>query len=282
MLTIRAHAKINLSLDIVGKRKNGYHDLCSVMQSIRLADEVTLRRAKEITVRTDLHFLPSDDRNIAWKAARLFFDEINSQEGVSIQIRKRIPVGGGLGGGSADAAAVLMGLNRMHGYPVSFDRLLEIGLSCGADIPFCLTGGTCLAEGLGEILTPLPSLSHCQILLLRPKFPLSTKKIFSLVDVENIKRHPDTAQIINALRCRNTQGVIAGLYNTLEEFVPRPEIAEYKKLLLDAGADTALMTGSGSVVYGIFRNFEKAALAKELFTKHGLRPCLTAPIASVF
>ena len=282
MLTIRAHAKINLSLDIVGKRENGYHDLCSVMQSIRLADEVTLRRAKDISVRTDLHFLPNDDRNIAWKAAKQFFDEIGSTDGISIQIRKRIPVGGGLGGGSADAAAVLMGLNRMHGYPVPFDRLLEIGLSCGADIPFCMTGGTCLAEGLGEILTPLPSLSHCHILLLRPKFPLSTKKIFSLVDIDKIKRHPNTEQIVNALRCRNTGGVLSALYNTLEEFVPRPEIAEYKKLLLDAGADTALMTGSGSVVYGIFRNFEKATLAKDLFAKLGLRPCLTTPVSSIF
>lgn len=282
MLTLRAHAKINLSLDIVGKRENGYHDLCSVMQSIRLADEVTLRRSKDITVKTDLHFLPSDDRNIAWKAARLFFDEIGSDDGISIHIRKKIPVGGGLGGGSADAAAVLMGLNRLYGFPVSFARLLEIGLSCGADIPFCMTGGTCLAEGLGEILTPLPSLSHCHILLLRPKFPLSTKKIFSLVEIDKIKRHPDTEAIVNALRCRNTQGAISGLYNTLEEFVPRPEIAEYKALLLEAGADTALMTGSGSVVYGIFRNLEKATLAKDLFTKHGLRPCLTTPIASVF
>ena len=282
MLTLRAHAKINLSLDIVGKRDNGYHDLCSVMQSIRLADEVTLRRSKDIAVKTDLHFLPSDDRNIAWKAARLFFDELGSDDGISIHIRKKIPVGGGLGGGSADAAAVLMGLNRLYGFPVSFARLLEIGLSCGADIPFCMTGGTCLAEGLGEILTPLPSLSHCHILLLRPKFPLSTKKIFSLVEIDKIKRHPDTEAIVNALRCRNTQGVISGLYNTLEEFIPRPEIAEYKALLLEAGADTALMTGSGSVVYGIFRNLEKATLAKDLFTKHGLRPCLTTPIASVF
>ncbi len=282
MIHIRAHAKINLSLDIIGKRANGYHDLCSVMQSIRLSDEVTLCPHKEIRVQSDLKFLPGDDRNIAWRAARLFLDEIGTSDGISIQIRKHIPVGGGLGGGSADAAAVLMGLNRMYGFPVAFTRLLEIGLACGADVPFCMTGGTCLAEGLGEVLTPLPPLPHCHILLLRPRFPLSTKKIFSMVDVKKIEHHPDTRGLINSLHNRDIKGVLVRLYNGLEAFVPRPEIAEYKKLLLEEGADAALMTGSGSVVYGVFLSAEKAAAAKERFAKMGLRPCLTSPIASIF
>ena len=180
MIKIRAHAKINLSLDIVGKRENGYHDLSMVMQSIRLADEITLKPQKDISVQSDLKFLPCDDRNIAYRAARLFLEEIGSVSGIGIQIKKQIPVGGGLGGGSADAAAVLMGLNRMFGFPVSFERLLEIGLACGADVPFCMTGGTCLAEGLGEKLTVLPPMPNCHILLLRPQFPLSTKKYSAL------------------------------------------------------------------------------------------------------
>ena len=282
MIKIRAHAKINLSLDVVGKRENGYHDLCMVMQSIRLYDEIILRPQKDISVRCDLKFLPCDDRNIAYRAARLFMEEIRSGDGVQIQIRKQIPVGGGLGGGSADAAAVLMGLNRMYGFPVPFERLLDIGLACGADVPFCMTGGTCLAEGLGEKLTPLPPMPNCHILLLCPKFPLSTKKIFSLVDMQKIKFHPDTQGLINALSNRDLEGVSVRLYNCLEAFVPRPEIAEYKKLLLAADADAALMTGSGSVVYGIFRSLEKATAAKEKFAKMRLRPCLTSPIATIF
>ena len=282
MIKIRAHAKINLSLDIVGKRENGYHDLCMVMQSIRLADEITLKPQKDISVRCDLKFLPSDDRNIAYRAARLFMEEIGTNAGIGIQIKKQIPVGGGLGGGSADAAAVLMGLNHMHGFPVPFERLLEIGLSCGADVPFCMTGGTCLAEGLGEKLTALPPMPHCHILLLRPQFPLSTKKIFSLVDMQKINFHPDTKGIINALHNRDLEGISVRLFNCLEDFVPRPEITEYKRLLLAENADAALMTGSGSVVYGIFRSLEKATVAKEKFAKMGLRPYLTAPISTIF
>ncbi|MBQ7032356.1 MAG: 4-(cytidine 5'-diphospho)-2-C-methyl-D-erythritol kinase [Clostridia bacterium] len=282
MLSIRAHAKINLSLDIIGKRPDGYHDLSSVMQSIRLHDEVTLRSQKEITVRCDLRFLPCDNRNIAWKAARLFMDELQTDDGIGIQIKKHIPVGGGLGGGSADAAAVLMGLNRMYGFPVTFDRLLQLGLACGADVPFCMTGGTCLAEGLGERLMPLPSMPHCHILLLRPRFSLSTKKMFGLVDVKKIKHHPDTRGLINALNNRDAEGVTVRMFNCLEAFAPRLEIREYKQLLLDEGAKAALMTGSGSVVYGIFSSFEKAASAKERFSAMGLRPCLTAPVPSIF
>lgn len=282
MIKLRAHAKINLSLDIIGKRPDGYHDLCSIMQSIRLFDEVTLRPHKEISVQSDLTFLPNDERNIAWRAARLFFDEIASAEGVFIHLKKRIPVGGGLGGGSADAAAVLIGLNRMYGFPVPFARLLEIGLMCGADVPFCMTGGTCLAEGLGERLTPLAPMPHCHILLVRPRFPLSTKKIFSLVEMDKITKHPDTNGLVNALWCRDLDGVLDRMYNTLEAFVPREEIAEYKALLLKEGADAALMTGSGSVVYGIFRTREKAEAALERFTALGLRPCLTTPVSSIF
>lgn len=282
MISIRAHAKLNLSLDILGRREDGYHDLCSVMQSIRLSDEVLLSPAPEISVRTDLSFLPADDRNIAWKAARLFMETIGSRDGVAIQIRKHIPVGGGLGGGSADAAAVLMGLNRLYSYPLSFSRLSELGLSCGADVPFCMTGGTCLAEGLGEKLTLLPPLPHCHILLLRPRFPLSTKKIFSLVKMESIKDHPDTAGLVAALENRDLSGVLSRLHNTLEAFVPRPEILTYKEKLLKCGAAAALMTGSGSVVYGIFYSRDKAFEAKETFARMGLRPCLTTPVASIF
>lgn len=282
MIKIRAHAKINLSLDIVGKRENGYHDLCMVMQSIRLADEITLKPQKDISVKCDLRFLPCDDRNIAYRAARLFMEEIGASSGIGIEIKKQIPVGGGLGGGSADAAAVLMGLNRMHGFIVPFERLLEIGLACGADVPFCMTGGTCLAEGLGEKLTALPPMPHCHILLLRPQFPLSTKKIFSLVDLQKIHFHPDTKGIINALHNRDLEGISVRLFNCLEEFVPRPEIAEYKRLLLAENADAALMTGSGSVVYGIFHSLEKATAAKEKFANMGLRPYLTTPISAIF
>ena len=282
MIKMRAHAKINLSLDVISKRPDGYHNLSMIMQSIRLSDELILRPCPEIRIQNDLHFLPADEKNIAFRAARLFFDTIGSQDGISIEIKKHIPVGGGLGGGSADAAAVLMGLNRMYGYPLSFEKLLELGLRCGADVPFCMTGGTCLAEGLGEKLTPLPALPSCNILLLRPRFPLSTKRMFSLVDVSAIPHHPDMQGMINALQNRNMTGILNGMFNSLESLVPRPEIREYKKLLLEEGADASLMTGSGSVVYGIFLSDEKAKKAKEKFARMGLRPCLTAPTATIF
>lgn len=282
MSTIRAYAKINLTLDIVGKRTDGYHSLRSVMQSIGLYDEITLAKQEEFSVQSDLRFLPCGEQNIAWKAARLFMDEIKSGDGVGIQIKKHIPVGGGLGGGSADAAAVLVGLNRMYGFPVSRDRLLALGLQCGADVPFCMTGGTCLAEGLGEILTPLPPMPDCRILLVCPRFPLSTKKIFSLVDMKKVKHHPDTQGVIRALKNQDVDSVLIRLFNCLEAFVPRPEIKEYKKLLLDQGATAALMTGSGSVVYGIYTEEEKARAAKEFFSKLGLRSYLTNPVSAIY
>ncbi len=282
MITLKAHAKINLSLDIIGKREDGYHDLCTVMQSIKLADDITLRHAHEISVCCDLKFLPCDDRNIAWRAAKLFMDEISSHSGVSIQIRKRIPVGGGMGGGSADAAAVLMGLNKLYHYPVPFTRLTELGLMCGADVPFCMTGGTCLAEGLGEILTPLSPLPHCYILLIKPRFSQSTKKLFSRVSMQKITCHPDTHGLINSLHNRDLKGICVRLYNVLETFTDKPEIENYKVLLRQCGALGVLMTGSGSVVYGIFHSFEKAKDAREIFSKLPVHTYITTPVSSIF
>ena len=282
MITLSAHAKINLSLDIVGKREDGYHNLCTIMQSIKLADEITLRRARDISVYCDLKFLPRDDRNIAWRAAKLFMDEIGSNGGVSIHIRKRIPVGGGMGGGSADAAAVLMGLNKIHGFPIPFDRLKELGLMCGADVPFCMTGGTCLAEGLGEILSPLPALPHCYILLVKPRFSQSTKKLFSRVSMKEIAYHPDTRGLVNALHNRDLNGVCVRLYNVLEHFTERHEIENYKSILRQNGAAGVLMTGSGSVVYGIFRSYEKAQTAREIFAKFPVHTHITNPVSSIF
>ncbi len=282
MLKIRAHAKINLALDVVGKRPDGYHNLKMVMQSIRLSDEILLRPADEISVQSDLGFLPCDERNIAFRAARLFFEEIKSTDGIFIQIKKHIPVGGGLGGGSADAAAVLMGLNRLYNYPVSYEKLLTIGLACGADVPFCMTGGTCLAEGLGERLTLLPPMPLCHILLLRPRFSVSTKKIFGLVNMETIPHHPDMDKLLDAVKNRNLKGILPGMFNSLESLVDRPEIAEYKSLLLKEGADSAMMTGSGSVVYGIFMNEDTARRAKDTFLRLGLRPVLTTPTTAIF
>lgn len=282
MITIKAHAKINLSLDIVGKRPDGYHDLCSVMQSVKLADDISIRRAREISVFCDLKFLPCDERNIAFRAAKLFFDTLHTTDGASIHIRKRIPVGGGMGGGSADAAAVLMGLNKLHGYSIPFEKLLELGLSCGADVPFCMTGGTCLAEGLGEILSPLPALPHCHILLVRPRFSQSTKQVFSRVNLKEIKCHPDTKGLLNALNNRDLKGVCVRLFNVLEPFVQKKEIENCKSILRQNGAAGVLMTGSGSVVYGIFHSFEKAMSARESFARLSLQTHLTAPISSIF
>ncbi|MDD6308848.1 MAG: 4-(cytidine 5'-diphospho)-2-C-methyl-D-erythritol kinase, partial [Clostridia bacterium] len=279
MIEIKAHAKLNLSLDVVGKRPDGYHNLCSIMQSVRLADDITIRRNPDISILCDAKYVPMDQQNTAYRAAKLFLDEAKQDGGVSIRIRKRIPVGGGMGGGSADAAAVLMGMNKLFGYPFSFKKLKEIGLRCGADVPFCMTGGTCLAEGLGEILTPLPAMPRCSILLVRPRFPLNTKQMFSGVKMDAITCHPDTEGIINAVYNRDLKGICDRMYNNLEAFVPRKEIAIYKELLQKNDAMGALMTGSGSVVFGIFSSFEKARIAAEAFRALPVHTYITTPLA---
>lgn len=266
----KAYAKINVSLDVVGKREDGYHNLKSVMQSVSLYDKVFINTSYDgIKIKTNLPYLPCDERNIAYKAAKLFFEEINEKPHADIYIEKKIPMGAGLGGGSADAAAVLSGLSKMYENNISPERLEQIGLMCGADVVFCMRGGTHLAEGVGEILTPLPPMPKCFILLVKPALSISTKTVFQNFSLSMCDYHPDTDGIISALEIGDINSVSVRAYNVLEKAVNMryKNLDVYKSELLTFGALGSCMSGSGSAVFGIFDNEKQAKKAAAHFKK---------------
>ncbi|MBE7020735.1 MAG: 4-(cytidine 5'-diphospho)-2-C-methyl-D-erythritol kinase [Ruminococcaceae bacterium] len=270
---IKANAKINLSLDIVSKRENGYHNLKMIMHTVNLCDDIILSEnsAGEYSLKTNLKYLPNDGRNILYKAYKAFYDEVKIKpQGFSVNLIKRIPVCAGLGGGSSDAAAELLFLNKYHNNPLDIPSLLKVGERVGADVPFCIMGGTCLAEGTGEILTPLPPLPECPIIILKPQNKgLSTKDIFSKVNIGEIKYHPDTDGIIKALNEGDLSGIAKRMYNVLEDYsVPEsPDIEEFKQALIMEGAIGSLMSGSGNAVFGLFNDTETAKKALKSLKK---------------
>jgi 4-diphosphocytidyl-2-C-methyl-D-erythritol kinase len=264
--TNNAYAKINLSLDILGTLDNGYHSLRMVMQSISLYDVVTIKKAESgITITTNLPYLPTNENNICYKAAKKFFDYTNIKSGISIDISKRIPVGAGLGGGSSNAASVLKLLNKVFETNLSLKELCAIGATIGADVPFCVLGGTRLAEGFGEKLSPLPKMPKYTILLVKPSFSLSTKAIYDLYDKQENITHPDTDKLIHGLKNNSIYEICEGMGNVLEETVisEYSVIQEIKDELLNLGAINAQMSGSGPTVFGIFDSFEQAQSAKK-------------------
>lgn len=238
-----------------------------VMQTVSLCDDisVTLRSDSSVSVGTNLHYLPRDDRNIAVKAAKAFFAKTGmTDRGADIGIVKRIPVCAGMGGGSSDGAAVLRALNSLTGNPLTLRELEDLGGSLGSDIPFCIAGGTALAEGRGEILTQLPQIPDCFFVIAKPRFSVSTPELFSRLDLCSIKYHPDTQGIINSLKSGDLKGICLRLYNVFENVLPaKPDdIPSIKNTLLDFGALGALMTGTGSAVFGIFDSEDKAIAAR--------------------
>ena len=257
-ITVSANAKINLFLDITGKRPDGYHNISSVMHSLDLHDSINLssNNTGEITITSTHPYIPKDERNIAYKAAAKFLSEINSQKGVSINIVKRIPIGGGLGGSSTDGAAVLQGLNYIFGKPFSEEELIKIGASLSADIPFCLKKGAALCEGIGEILTPLPTFTCCYVAIINPRFSLNTKMMYERYDNETDVSHPSPASMMDALKNNSVEDAAKCLYNAFEPpaISINSAIGAFKERLLAEGAKGALMSGSGSCVYGLFDN----------------------------
>ena len=252
----KAYGKINLTLDVLGLRPDGYHDLKSVMQTVSLQDDVVLElgTGKEWSVICGREDIPNDERNIAWKAAKVFFDAVGSDpKGLSIRITKRIPSGAGMGGGSADGAAVLRALNRHYGLPFSPIALAELGAKVGSDVPFCVLGGTAMAEGRGERLRQLPAMPHCAMVLCKPDFSVSTPVLFRKLDQVPIARHPDNDAMEAAL-CAGDLGEIArNIRNVFEPVVSadHPEIVHIKSIYEACGALACQMTGSGSVVFAI-------------------------------
>lgn len=278
--TQKAYAKLNISLDVTDKRPDGFHNMVMVMQSISLADDIriTLNNTGIVRARTSLHFIPNDERNLAVKAAVRYLKEMgDSRHGAEIEIIKRVPVGAGMGGGSSDAAAVLRGMNALFDRQVSGARLVEISGDIGSDVPFCVAGGTALAEGRGEILTPLPDFPACAFVVCKPEFSISTPELFKKLDMQKTHHHPDTAGIIEALHAGALQPLCRRMFNVFESVDDRRmrDVARIKSALLDNGALGAVMTGTGSAVFGIFADEDSASRACDAL-KNDIPFCCTA------
>lgn len=264
-----APAKLNLTLDVLGKREDGYHDMKMIMQSVSLADAVTVtvEEGEGIALETNAGFLPTDRRNLAVAAALALQEATGADLGrITIKLEKKVPVCAGMAGGSSDAAAVLRCLNRALGLGLSLGDLAVIGARVGSDVPYCVLGGTALAEGRGELLTPLPALPQCWVVLAKPDFPISTPELFARLDGQRLRCHPDTAGAIAALEQGDLQGVVRRLFNVFEEVLPsarRRVVEELKRTLLQHGAMGACMSGTGPTVFGLFEDEEGARAAAE-------------------
>jgi len=265
MKEVKAYAKLNLTLDILGKRPDGYHDMRMIMQEISLCDTLQIlpTETAEIRLQSNLSYLPCDRSNIVVKAAELFFRETGKQPlGLDVTMEKQIPVCAGMAGGSSDGAAMLRYLRDRLTPDMSREELECIGALVGSDVPFCLRGKTALAEGRGEILTDLPPMPDCTILICKPEFPISTPELFAQVRAKKLRLHPDTAGAMEALRAGDLAGIAHRLYNVFEDVLPKryKKVWELKQQMLSLDAMGACMTGSGPTVFGIF---EDAARAEE-------------------
>lgn len=262
MLTIEARAKVNLTLDILGKRADGYHEVEMVMQSLDLSDSLTFRRQETgITLLGNVPGLPEDARNLVYQAADLLKRRFGVREGIFIEITKRIPIAAGLGGGSSDAAAALVGLNEYWNLGLEPDVLCALGAKIGSDVPFCIEGGTMLARGRGEILEKLAPLPPCYIVLAKPQASVSTAWVYQKYQPEKVGSHPDTKGIIHCLQRGDLAGVCARLSNVLESVTVEKyeEISVLKKRMRDLGAQASLMSGSGPTVFAVTPDEERAS-----------------------
>ena len=273
-LELKALGKINLGLDILGRRENGYHDVRMVMQTVYLYDKVTLEKTREpgIEICTNLGFLPVNENNIAYKAADLMIREFGIQEGMRITLEKHIPVAAGMAGGSSNAAAVLFGMNRMFSLGLSDEELKNRGVTLGADVPYCIMRGTVLAEGIGEILTPLPAMPKCYVLIAKPPLSASTKTVYEKIDEEGILWHPDIDGILAGLNEGNLEKIAGSMGNVLEQVMLKdyPVLNQIKDTMKQAGAMNAMMSGSGPTVFGIYESRSTAKVAAERLRNTGL------------
>jgi 4-diphosphocytidyl-2-C-methyl-D-erythritol kinase len=260
-----AYAKINLTLDVLGKRDDGYHDLKTVMQTISLRDdiEIDVGTQESWTLSCDKPGIPCDERNLAWKAARVYCDTLNKDpEGLAIRITKRIPSQAGLGGGSADAAAVLRALNRHFGSPLSIWALAELGAQIGSDVPFCVVGGTVMCEGRGERMRKLPDMPDCVVVVCKPEFSISTPELYRVIDGQEIARRPDHQAMESALLSGDLLKLGQNLCNVFDPVVTADhlELNYIKSIFHSYGSVGHQMSGSGSAVYCLVSEFELAAV----------------------
>lgn len=273
-VSMRAYAKINLGLDVVRRLENGYHEVRMVMQSIDLYDKINIYKnnTKDIRIKTNLGFLPTGPDNLVYKAANLLRTEFGIADGVDIDLFKFIPVSAGMAGGSTDAAAVLQGINKMFSLKLSDKELMERGATLGADIPYCIMGGTALAEGIGERLTKLNNCPECYVVIGKPGVSVSTKYVYQNLVLDENTKHPDIDGIITSINEGNIYGVAERMGNVLETVteVAHPIIKEIKDMMITEGAINSLMSGSGPTVFGIFDDIDKANHCKEVLWKKGM------------
>ncbi len=268
-LSLKAYGKINLGLDVLRRREDGYHDVRMIMQTVGIFDRVDLVRTEQagIQVETNLYYLPTNENNLVYKAAKLLMDEFQVQDGIQIRLQKFIPVAAGMAGGSSDAAAVLFGINKMFGLGLSTEELMKRGVKIGADVPYCILRGTALSEGIGEVLTKLPPVPQCQVLVAKPGINVSTKFVYENLHANELKpeEHPDIDAIIRAIENRDIFGIADNLGNVLETVTIKeyPIIQEIKDAMLESGAIGSLMSGSGPTVFGLFTNPAAAQAAYE-------------------
>lgn len=273
-IKVKALAKVNLGLDILRKREDGYHDVRMIMQTIHLYDQLEIKKTNEpgIHITANLYFLPTDENNLIYKAAKLMQDTYRLEQGVDVNLQKHIPVAAGMAGGSTDAAAVLYGMNELFALKLKRKKLMELGVSIGADVPYCLMRGTALAEGIGEQLKSLPPMPKCPVLIAKPAVSVSTKFVYEHLKLDENTVHPDINAQLAALSKGDLKGVAAHMGNLLETVtIPAyPVIDEIKRCMLENGAINAMMSGSGPTVFGLFEDEGIAKKALETMRETGL------------
>lgn len=280
-MMMRSYAKVNITLDVLRRREDGYHEVKMIMQTVGLYDIVRVRRQKiGIQVDVNLPYVPTDGRNLAAKAAKVFFEKTGIHGGARIGLEKHIPVAAGLAGGSGNAAAVLLALNQLYLAGLTGEQLAEMGLEIGADVPYCIYGGTMLAEGIGEKLTKLPAMPQCYIVLVKPLVSVSTKKVYEALDMKRVMEHPDTNGVIQALGQGDIKGISIRMFNVLQQVTEQlhPQIAEIRNRLMEFGADGTIMSGSGPTVFGVFESRETAGQAYREMRQHYRETFLTETV----
>ena len=273
-ILLKALAKINLGLDVVRRREDGYHEVRMIMQTIHLFDQLSIEKSRDpgIHISTNLSFLPVNENNLVYKAGMLLMDEFHISDGVDVNLVKRIPVAAGMAGGSTDAAAMLYGLNQMFDLGLSRQELMDRGVKIGADVPYCLMRGTALAEGIGEDLTQLPPMVKCPVLIAKPQISVSTKFVYQNLKLDENTIHPDIDQLQKDIIAKDLDAVASHMGNVLETVtIPEyPIIADIKEQMMHSGAVNAMMSGSGPTVFGLFRDKETAEKAAEDMRQSGL------------
>lgn len=273
-ISVKALAKINLGLDVVRRREDGYHEVRMVMQTIHLFDrlEIAKNTSGEITIETNLPFLPTNENNLVYKAAKLLKEEFHIRDGVDVKLHKHIPVAAGMAGGSTDGAAVLYGMNRIFGLGLSKEDLMQRGVKLGADVPYCIMRGTALAEGIGEKLSVLPPMVKCPVLIAKPGISVSTKFVYENLKLDHKMVHPDIDRLVDDITAKDLHAIAGDMGNVLETVtIPNyPIIARIKEYMMEHGALNAMMSGSGPTVFGLFENEDVAMEAYEAMCASGL------------